>query len=125
MNQQELRRKVMSAFEPLRPARSDTYVDCSSVRGDWNILTELGSRIVDSEEYTCQLFSGYKGSSKSAEVNLGFGKLIATLKNNPDRRLEIRRKVNEQTPNLLQALNEFIAQAQANLPADQERGIRH
>ncbi len=209
MNQQELRRKVMSAFEPLRPARSDTYVDCSSVRGDWNILTELGSRIVDSEEFTCQLFSGYKGSGKStelirclndylsdqgflvvyfaadngdlepgdvqyadillscvtnllkavppttaqqdhplmgwvqknwewmqqfipekltldeikAEVNLGFGKLIATLKNNPDRRLEIRRKVNEQTPNLLQALNEFIGYAQANLPAAQERGI--
>ncbi len=209
MNQQELRRKVMSAFEPLRPARSDTYVDCSSVRGDWNILTELGSRIVDSEEFTCQLFSGYKGSGKSTELirclndylkdqgflvvyfaadngdlepgdvqyadillscvtnllkavppttaqqdhplmgwvqknwewmqqfipekltleevkveaNLGFGKLIATLKNNPDRRLEIRRKVNEQTPNLLQALNEFIAQAQANLPAAQERGI--
>jgi hypothetical protein len=209
MNQQELRRKVMSAFEPLRPARSDTYVDCSSVRGDWNILVELGSKIVDSEEFTCQLFSGYKGSGKStelirclndylsdqgflvvyfaadngdlepgdvqyadillscvtnllkvvptpaaqqthpliawvqqnwewiqqfipekltldeikAEANLGFGKLIATLKNNPDRRQEIRRKVNEQTPNLLQALNEFIAHAQDNLPANQERGI--
>jgi hypothetical protein len=68
MNQQELRRKVMSAVEPLRPARSDTYVDCSSVRGDWDILVELGSKIVDSEEFTCQLFSGHKGSGKSTEL---------------------------------------------------------
>jgi hypothetical protein len=68
MNQQELRRKIMSAFEPLRPARSDTYVDCRSVRGDWDISVELGSGIVDSEEFTCQLFSGHIGSGKSSEL---------------------------------------------------------
>jgi hypothetical protein len=209
MNQQELRRKVMSAFEPLRPARSDTYVDCSSVRGDWDIVVELGSKIVDSEEFTCQLFSGHKGSGKSTELirrlndhlsdqgflvvyfaadngdlepgdvqyedillscvinilktvptppvqqshslvgwvqqnwewikqfipeqsnleeikveaNLVFVKLIATLKTDPDRRKAIRKKVNEHTSTLLEALNEFIDHAQANLPIQQERGI--
>jgi hypothetical protein len=212
MNQkeQELRRKIMSAFEPLRPARSDTYVDCSSVRGDWDIAVELGSKIVDSEDFTCQLFSGHKGSGKSTEltrrlnkylsdqsflvvyfdassgdlepgdvqyadilltcviyllkavpnpsiesphplitwlqqnwewikqfipervsvgeikteVNLGsFGKLVTTLKTDPDRRPEIRRKVNEQTNGLLTALNEFIDHAQKSLPDNQKRGI--
>jgi KAP family P-loop domain len=208
MNQQELRRKIMSAFEPLRPARSDTYVDCRSVRGDWDISVELGSRIVDSEEFTCQLFSGHIGSGKSselihrlndylsnqgflvvyfaanngempddveyadillacvsnllkvlpaplaqqsnslvgwlqqnwewiqqfipermtleevkAEANLGFGKLIATLKTDPDRRPEIRRKLNEKTQTLLMALNEFIDHAQQNLPDHQKQGI--
>jgi hypothetical protein len=208
MNQQELRRKIMSAFEPLRPARSDTYVDCRSVRGDWDISVELGSRIVDSEEFTCQLFSGHIGSGKSselihrlqnylsdqgflvvyfdanrddmpddieyadillacvsnllrvlpvslvqqsnslvnwlqqnwewiqqfipermtleevkAEANLGFGKLIATLKTDPDRRPEIRRRLNEKTQTLLTALNEFIDHAQENLPDHQKQGL--
>jgi hypothetical protein len=208
MNQQELRRKIMSAFEPFEPARPETYVNCQSVRGDWDVLVELGSKIVNSEKRTCQLFSGHRGSGKSteltrrlndylaaqgflvvyfaadgedlepgdiqyedillscvrhiieavpidntdnnplmrwvqknwewvqnflpeqmsfeelkAEANLGFGKLITTLKTIPDQRREIRKKINEKTPSLLAALNEFIDHAQVNLPAQQERGI--
>jgi AAA ATPase domain len=203
MNQQELRRKIMSAFEPFEPARPETYVNCQSVRGDWDVLVELGSKIVNSEKRTCQLFSGHRGSGKSTELTRrlndylaaqgflvvyfaadgedlepgdiqyedillscvrhiieavpidntdnnplmrwvqknwewvqnflpeqmsfeelkGFGKLITTLKTIPDQRREIRKKINEKTPSLLAALNEFIDRAQANLPAQQERGI--
>jgi hypothetical protein len=44
-----------------------------------------------------------------AEANLGFGKLITTLRTVPDRRQEIRRRVNEKTDSLQKALNEFSA----------------
>jgi hypothetical protein len=47
MNQQELRRKIWSAFEPFEPARPETYVDCQSVRGDWDVLVKLGDTIIN------------------------------------------------------------------------------
>jgi AAA ATPase domain len=208
MNQQELRKKIWSAFGPFEPARPETYVDCQSVRGDWDVLVELGSTIVSSEDKTCQLFSGHRGSGKSTELtrrlndyltaqgyfvvyfaadaediepgdaqyadillscirhigkevpidkaienplikwltsnwsllenlipgkmsldevklegNLVFGKIITTLRTVPEQRQEIRRKINEKTSTLLDALNEFIAQAKKNLPVNQQQGI--
>jgi hypothetical protein len=208
MNQQELRKKITSAFEPFEPARPETYVNCQSVRGDWDVLVALGNKIVNSEKNTCQLFSGHRGSGKSTELtrrlndylaqqgflvvyfaadgedlepndvqyadillscvrhiievvpidkavenpllrwlksnwewmqnfipgkmsfdelklegNLGFGKILTTLRTIPEKRQEIRRKINEETPSLLAALNEFIDQAQKNLPVNQQQGI--
>jgi hypothetical protein len=210
MNQQELRRKIWSAFGPFEPARPETYVDCQSVRGDWDVLVKLGDTIINSEENTCQLFSGHRGSGKSSELtrrlndylanqgylvvyfaadgediepgdaqyadillacvrhigkevpinpskenplvqwlvsnwdwmgnlvvspsrmsldevkiegNVVFGKIITTLRNVPEQRQEIRRKINEKTSTLLTALNEFIDQAKKNLPVHQQQGI--
>jgi hypothetical protein len=208
MNQQELRKKIWSAFGPFEPARPETYVDCQSVRGDWDVLVELGSTIVSSEDKTCQLFSGHRGSGKSTELtrrlndyltaqgyfvvyfaadaediepgdaqyadillscirhigkeipidkaienplikwltsnwsllenlipgkmsldevklegNLVFGKIITTLRTVPEQRQEIRRKINEKTSTLLDALNEFITQGKKNLPVNQQQGI--
>ncbi len=208
MDQRELSKEMMNAFKPFGKTLPETYVDCRLVRGDWDISVELGRRIEDSKEFTCQLFSGHIGSGKSSEliqrlqkylegkeflvvyfdahrddmsedvqyvdillacvenllkvfprssaqqsnslvawfqhnwewlqqffpekmtleeikteVNLGFGKLIATLKNNPDRRPEIRRRLNEKAQTLLMALNEFIDHAQKNLPDHQKQGI--
>jgi hypothetical protein len=210
MDTRTLRKKINSAFEPFAPASPETYVDCAAVRGNWDVTLELGYRIVNSEEHTCQLFSGHRGSGKStellrslseyleeegfkvvyfavdregqdlepgdvqyadillscvrhilealppepsgnnplmvwlnhnwewiknflptkmspeevkAEVNLGFGKLITTLRTVPDRRREIRRQVNEKTDSLQKALNEFIAQAKSRLPDQFQNGI--
>jgi hypothetical protein len=208
MNLQELRKKITSAFEPFEPARPETYVDCQSVRGDWDVLVALGNKIVNSERNTCQLFSGHRGSGKSTELtrrlndylaqqgflvvyfaadgedlepndvqyadillscvrhiievvpidkttenplllwlksnwewiknfipdkmsfdelkiegNLGFGKILTTLRTIPEKRQEIRRKINEETPSLLTALNEYIDQAQKNLSVNQQQGI--
>jgi hypothetical protein len=57
------------------------------------------------------------------EGNLGFGKILTTLRTIPEKRQEIRRKINEETSSLLAALNEFIDQAQKNLPVNQQQGI--
>lgn len=57
------------------------------------------------------------------EGNLVFGKIITTLRTVPEQRQEIRRKINEKTSTLLDALNEFIAQAKKNLPINQQQGI--
>ncbi len=68
MNSRELRRSIMGVFEPSEPPSAQAYVDCQSVRGEWNVVEELGSKIVDSERYTCSLFTGYRGSGKSTEL---------------------------------------------------------
>jgi Cdc6-like AAA superfamily ATPase len=45
-----------------------------------------------------------------------FTKITATLKTQPDNRQEIRDKISQNAPTLLQALNEFIAVAKKSLP---------
>jgi hypothetical protein len=67
-NPRELRRSIMSAFEPSIPPSASAYVDCQSVRGEWDVVEELGNKIVDSSKYTCSLFTGYRGSGKSTEL---------------------------------------------------------
>jgi AAA ATPase domain len=209
MDSRELRRSIMSAFEPSEPPSVQAYVDCQSVRGEWDVVEELGSKIVDSPRYTCCLFTGYRGSGKSTELTCRlneyleqegffvvyfaadvsdvepgdvqyvdillscvrhlveavqienednplvvwlekrwdwlkdfaltkmsfedlklegsvipqFAKITATLRTVPDKRREMRQKINEETPSLLTALNEFIDKAQQRLKSDNKAGI--
>jgi hypothetical protein len=209
MDSRELRRSIMSAFEPSEPPSAHAYVDCQSVRGEWDVVEELGSKIVDSPKYTCCLFTGYRGSGKSTELTCRlneylkqegffvvyfaadvsdvepgdvqyvdlllscvrhlvdterlednenplaiwlekrwswlkdfaltemkfeelkaegsvvpqFGKITATLRTVPDKRREMRQKINDETPSLLIALNEFIDKLQQKLKSTYPAGI--
>ncbi|MDX2097821.1 MAG: ATP-binding protein [Leptolyngbyaceae cyanobacterium bins.59] len=51
-----------------------------------------------------------------------FAKISTTLRATPDKRREIRQKINANTPSLIEALNSFIQEAQQFLP-DRIRGI--
>lgn len=52
-----------------------------------------------------------------------FSKITAQLKAVPDTRRELRRKLNVNTPSLVQALNDFIAEAQKQLARQGKRGL--
>nr|WP_242057092.1 ATP-binding protein [Planktothrix sp. FACHB-1355] len=47
-----------------------------------------------------------------------FAKITASLRATPDKRRELRQKINANTPSLLEALNSFIKEAQKSLPAN-------
>ena len=66
----ELLTNIYNAFDPFRPlpAGDPTYIDCREVRGDGDILLDLGNRIKLSKENTCQLYSGHRGAGKSTEL---------------------------------------------------------
>lgn len=61
---------IYNQFSPDRPlpANDPVYVDCSSVRGNDNIIRELGRKIVRSNKSTCQLYTGHRGGGKSTEL---------------------------------------------------------
>lgn len=63
-------KKIYNAFDPFRPLSADdpVYVDCREVRGDSNIIVELGREILFSERMTCQLYGGHRGAGKSTEL---------------------------------------------------------
>jgi len=58
---------VVDPFEPLQPG-DPAYVDCRDVRGDADVLRDLGREIVRSQRKTCQLFVGHRGGGKSTEL---------------------------------------------------------
>ncbi|AFZ02141.1 hypothetical protein Cal6303_3200 [Calothrix sp. PCC 6303] len=58
---------AFNPFEPL-PAGDPNYVDCQDVRGDADILEELGNRICLADQNTYQLYSGHRGAGKSTEL---------------------------------------------------------
>ncbi len=68
---QDLLTQIYNAFkpsEPLKPTDS-AYVDCREVRGDGDILLDIGQAINFSEgQPTCQLYTGYRGVGKSTEL---------------------------------------------------------
>lgn len=193
---------IFNTFEPSRPLLpgDPAYVFCEEVRGDNNILTDLGKEIRRSNQKTCQLYAGHRGAGKSTEllrlkqyleehgcfvvyfaadaedvdpqdaeytdillactrhlleelrqkanptpllnwlrdrwqaledlaltevkfdgmdVEAGlqeFIKLSTSIRAIPSLRHEIRRKLNPHTTTLLDALNQFIADAKQNLP---------
>jgi hypothetical protein len=63
-------RKLYNVFDPFRPLSpgDPAYVDCQEVRGDSNILEELGRGILLSDRPTCQLYAGHRGVGKSTEL---------------------------------------------------------
>lgn len=66
----DLLKKLFNAFDPKQPlpAGDPLYVDCREVRGDGDILEDLGIRLQRSNQKTCQLYSGHRGAGKSTEL---------------------------------------------------------
>lgn len=62
--------KIYNSFDPSRPlpAGDPQYVDCREVRGDEDIVSDLGKRIRNSDQMTYQLYTGHRGSGKSTEL---------------------------------------------------------
>ncbi|HNB70852.1 MAG TPA: AAA family ATPase [Acidobacteriota bacterium] len=66
--------RLANIFDPFRPlpAGDPTYVDLKAVRGDGDVLRELGRTIIHashkSNHFTCQLYSGHRGGGKSTEL---------------------------------------------------------
>lgn len=207
MNQEELLNNLYNAFDPFQPlpAGDPAYVDCQEVRGDGDILIDLGAKVKRSKKMTCQLYAGHRGGGKSTEllrlkqhleeqkftvvyfaadsedidtedaqytdillactrhlleklkaepaplinwlksrgaelkdlaeteikfdsIKLDtaitiFAKLTANLRAVPSLRQEIRQKVNPHTVTLIEALNEFIADAKKQLPKDSKIAV--
>lgn len=66
----DLLTQIYNAFDPFRPlpAGDPAYVDCQEVRGDNDILVDLGNEIRRSNQMTCQLYAGHRGAGKSTEL---------------------------------------------------------
>ena len=66
----DLLTKIYNSFDPARPlpAGDPQYVDCREVRGDEDIVSDLGKRIRNSDQTTYQLYTGHRGSGKSTEL---------------------------------------------------------
>lgn len=67
----DLLSQIYNAFDPFQPlqAGDSAYVDLRSVRGDGDILTDLGRRIsLAKGKNTCQLYTGHRGVGKSTEL---------------------------------------------------------
>lgn len=67
---EELLIQIYNAFDPKRPLEPDSpfYVTCHDVRGQENIINEVGRNIVLSNEPTYQLYTGHRGGGKSTEL---------------------------------------------------------
>ena len=52
---------------PLQPG-DPRYVDCRAVRGEEDVLKDLGRTVRRSDDFTYQLYSGYRGSGKTTEL---------------------------------------------------------
>jgi hypothetical protein len=63
-------KQIYNAFDPFRPlpAGDPAYVNCYEVRGETDIIVELGREILFSEPVTCQLYGGHRGAGKSTEL---------------------------------------------------------
>ena len=71
MNQDlQLLKGLYNTFDPFRPleANDPAYVECEEVRGNDNILIQLGNEIILSDSYTYQLYTGHRGAGKSTEL---------------------------------------------------------
>lgn len=70
MTDAELLKRIYNAFDPTRPlaAGDDAYVDYQDVRGDRDILAEVGRDIELSDSPTCRLYAGHRGAGKSTEL---------------------------------------------------------
>jgi hypothetical protein len=62
--------QLFNAFNPSEPLRAgdSVYVDCTSVRGDEDIIGQLGYRIMRADQPTCHLYTGHRGAGKSTEL---------------------------------------------------------
>ncbi|NEQ65827.1 MAG: AAA family ATPase [Symploca sp. SIO2D2] len=66
---EDLLDEMYNAFAPtpLQPG-DPAYVDCRAVRGDEDVVKDLGRTVRRSQQFTYQLYSGYRGSGKTTEL---------------------------------------------------------
>lgn len=66
----KVKRDLYNTFKPDRPlpGGDPRYVDCQSLRGDADICVDIGEKLTLSDEKTCQLYTGHRGSGKSTEL---------------------------------------------------------
>jgi Mg-chelatase subunit ChlI len=62
--------KIYNAFDPKQPLEPDSrfYVTCHEVRGQENIINEVGRNITRSDQPKYQLYTGHRGVGKSTEL---------------------------------------------------------
>lgn len=67
---EKLLTNLYNAFDPFYPlpAGDPQYVDCREVRGEGDIIEDLGRKIKLSQRMTCQLYAGHRGAGKSTEL---------------------------------------------------------
>ncbi len=68
---EDLLTQIYNAFDPFQPLKAGdpAYVDLRSVRGDGDVLTDLGRRVdLANGKRTCQLYTGHRGVGKSTEL---------------------------------------------------------
>lgn len=67
---EKLLTNLYNAFDPFYPlpAGDPQYVNCREVRGDGDIIEDLGRKIKLSQRMTCQLYAGHRGAGKSTEL---------------------------------------------------------
>ena len=66
----EILRSIYNSFDPFEPlpAGDPVYVNCSQVRGEENILVDVGRQITYADRITHQLYTGHRGAGKSTEL---------------------------------------------------------
>lgn len=57
--------KIYNSFDPSRPllAGDPQYVDCREVRGDEDIVSDLGVPMRRSDQMTYQLYTGHRAAA--------------------------------------------------------------
>ncbi len=70
VTQFELLKNIYNTFDPFEPLRAGhpMYVNCSEVRGEENILVDVGRQITYADRITHQLYTGHRGAGKSTEL---------------------------------------------------------
>lgn len=66
----EILKNIYNAFDPFEalPAGDPVYVNCSQVRGEEDILVDVGREITYNNRKTHQLYTGHRGAGKSTEL---------------------------------------------------------
>ncbi|MDY6939207.1 MAG: AAA family ATPase [Cyanobacteriota bacterium] len=66
---EDLLDEMYNAFTPTPLLPGDpAYVDCRAVRGEEDVVKDLGRTVRRSHKFTYQLYSGYRGSGKTTEL---------------------------------------------------------
>ncbi|MBE7380168.1 MAG: hypothetical protein F6J95_002005 [Leptolyngbya sp. SIO1E4] len=66
----EVLKNIYNSFDPFEPLKAGdpVYVNCSEVRGEENILVDVGRQITYTDRTTHQLYTGHRGAGKSTEL---------------------------------------------------------
>lgn len=66
----DLLKPIYAAFNPapLHQGQDDLYIDLDSVRGDSSVVESMKRKILLSDDPTCQVLTGHRGSGKSTEL---------------------------------------------------------